>query len=75
MQYGEKSMVKSTMGVSSVNTVAGESSKRIFWKELYNFDWKVSDDIEKRPYMYMSQNLDRLLVQYKDDFSALIYEY
>jgi len=74
-------MVASTMGLSSINmstmgvSVAGESSKRIYWKELFNFDWKVSDDIEKRPYMYLSENLDRLLVQFKNDFSAMIYEH
>jgi len=84
MQSKKKSMGANTtnnLGLSSINTstmgvsVAGESSRRIYWKELYNFDWKVSDDIEKRAYMYLSENLDRLLVQYKNDFSAIIYEH
>jgi hypothetical protein len=50
------------------------STKKIVWKEKMTFDLKLPVDKEKRPFIYFSQDLKKMMISPPGDPHPVIYE-
>ena len=71
----EDSISKSTTGkcLKSMEMLFDDKVSNIQWKYVFSFRFLVHTNPKKRPYIYFNRELNRMLVQTANDFSAIIY--
>ena len=47
---------------STITMIFGNEKKEISWIEVFNFNFFVNKNPQKRPYIYFNKNLSRMLV-------------